>query len=554
MKLFKKIIGCAAAFAVAATVGFSAAGCKKNEGNYDFTIWCYQTDSSIRNYGETSYAFKELEKRTGKKVKFVLGDDYTTMLSTKSYPEVVLMLGYPNGYAAGINNGHVYDITDLVKNYAPNYKKLITSDEDIWKGTTIDGDRIGGFYVVNDPIEKPWRGLVMRKDVIEKYKNSFTTYSDWEDLGEKDSKGQTLLTPTLYSHWTDIFTVVKKAYNDGDKDTAVKYPLCFPATGRDSLDTLNAGFGFALGDTAYYDYVDESGNRSLKIGYVEEGLKDYLEQMNAWYKAGFIDPNFAQSANGLTTENKNSVGTSRTKPLSMVWAEMSTYIDSKIELGKANGISGYDLMAIPQPRISKTDVNHLVCNNGKLGMSAFITTKCNEAKAKEIVEWFDYLYTDEGAALMNYGVEGQTYTLNPDGSKNFSDEIKNNPDKGFYEYISFGFPTKNDTTKSDIFKGKRALSAENIWTYKNDGAYNLRATAAYTGSDGATHTQIMNAVNTYVSENLIKFVKGTRSLKEFDSYVATLKSSQYDIGKAVEISEKSYRAFLSRTIPDDWKN
>ena len=36
MKLLKRIIGCAAAFAVAATVGFSAVGCKKNEEKIRF--------------------------------------------------------------------------------------------------------------------------------------------------------------------------------------------------------------------------------------------------------------------------------------------------------------------------------------------------------------------------------------------------------------------------------------------------------------------------------------------------------------------------------------
>lgn len=530
----------------------SFAGCSGDSGDYDFTIWCYQTDSSIRNYGETSYAFKELENRTGKKVRFILGDDYSTMLATKSYPEVVLLLGYPNGYATGIEQGDVYDITELVYDYAPNYKKVITSDEEIWKGVTTSDNRIGAFYVINDPIEPPWRGLVMRKDLIEKYKDRFTTYSDWEDLGEKDSNGNTLLTPTLYSHWTDIFTVVKAAYNAGDED-AVKYPLCFPASACDSLDALNAGFNLALGDTAYYDYCDEDGNRSIRSGYVQEELYDYLVQMNAWYKAGFIDPNFAQTSNGLTTENKNSVGTSRAAPLSMVWPDMATYLDARVQMGIDNGIENYDLMAVPQPRVSKEDTNHLVCTNGVTGMSAFITTKCDEEKAKEIVEWFDYFYTEEGAALMNYGVEGQTYTLNADGSKNYIDEIKDNPDKGFYEYVTYGFPTLNDTTKTEVFKGERALSAERIWKYANDGDWNLKVTATFSGDEGAEHAQIMNAVKTYVTENLIKFIKGTKSLNDFDSYIATLKSPQYNIERAIELTEKSYREFLNKSIPEEWK-
>lgn len=67
------------------------------------------------------------------------------------------------------------------------------------------------------------------------------------------------------------------------------------------------------------------------------------------------------------------------------------------------------------------------------------------------------------------------------------------------------------------------------------------------------HAQIMNAVKTYVTENLIKFIKGTKSLNDFDSYIATLKSSQYNIERAIELTEKSYREFLNKTIPEEWK-
>ena len=527
---------------------FSLEGCKKNKEEYDFTIWCYQTDSNIRNYGE-SPSFKELEKRSGKKVKFVLGDDYMNLISTKSYPEAVLLLGYPNGYETGINNGHVYDITDLVKNYAPNYRKLITSDDAIWRGASCANNTLGGFYVVNSPIEPPWRGVVMRKDLLEKYKAYFTTYSDWEDLGEKDSQGNPLLTPTLYEHWTDIFTVIKRAYVDSGGEEGVKYPLSIAATGFDGQDTFSAGFDVALGDTSYYDC-----GGSLKSGYVESGTKDYLTLMNTWFKAGFINPNFAQMQNGITPDNKDTVGTKKAKPLAMCWTDISAYLDMRINMGRNNGIEDYDLMAVPNPRISKDRINHLVCTNGTVGMSAFITTKCDELKAKEIVEWFDYLYTEEGSALMNYGVEGETYTLTASGEKDYISAFKENPDKAFYEYATKGFPTANDTLKGDCFKGPLSLSAETIWTYKNDGAYNLMSTVTFTGSKGAEYAKIMNSVTTYAKENIIKFIKGTRSLNEFDDYVATLKSDSYGIDKATAIREESYRIYIDHSIPEEWKN
>ncbi len=48
------------------------------------------------------------------------------------------------------------------------------------------------------------------------------------------------------------------------------------------------------------------------------------------------------------------------------------------------------------------------------------------AKSKyvdRIVKWFNYMCTDEGKTLMNWGIEGETYTVGTDGKKSFTDLI-----------------------------------------------------------------------------------------------------------------------------------
>ncbi len=526
-------------------------GCGLSSGGddaADFTIWCYQVDTTIENYGN-SPVFKEIEKRTGKHVKFILGEDQSSLLATKSYPEVCLWLGYPNGYETGIRNGVVKDITDYVKNDMPNYKKVITSKDDIWRATSCGNNRIGGLFTVNNTPEPPWRGLVMRKDAIEKYKDRFTTYCDWEDLGEKDSQGKPLLTPTLYSHWTDIFTVVKQAYKDSNGKEGFRYPCSISSKGFDGFDTLSAGFDIALGDTSYYDC-----NGTLKTGYVEPGFKDYLTQINAWYKAGFINPNFAQTANGLTTDNVDTVGTARNKPYAICWPELSTYMDLRVDLAKNNGIEDYALMAVPQPRQSESQINHLVNTNGYVGLSACITTKCSDEKTKEICEWFDHFYSEEFFDLINYGIEGVTYTLDANGNKIYNEKMRENPDKGYYEQIMYNFPGYYDVNRRDWALSEEVKRASNeIWKYKNDGAYNLKNTAVFSGDDGTEYASIMNAVTTNVQENTIKFIKGTRSVsKDFGSFVHELKT-KYNIDRATELREQSYRDYLKLSVPEDWK-
>lgn len=40
----------------------------------------------------------------------------------------------------------------------------------------------------------------------------------------------------------------------------------------------------------------------------------------------------------------------------------------------------------------------------------------------------DYLFTEEGAVLSSYGIEGVTYELNDQGAPQFTETIFNNPD------------------------------------------------------------------------------------------------------------------------------
>ena len=548
MKLFKKVVPIILAAMMAMPV---MASCAKEEEDYDFTIWCYQTDTSIRNYGE-SPAFKELEKRTGKKVKFILGSDQENLIATKSYPEVCLWLGYNEGYSRAISDGVVKDITQLVKNNAPNYKKYLASNEDYWLSATTEDDngnlQIGAFYVLCNQEEDPWRGYVMRKDFIEENKDKFSTYSDWEDLGEKDSSGNTLLTPVLYSHWTDIFSVAKKLYRDTNGAEGFKYPFSVNAGCYDVLDTLTAGFDLALAN-AWYE--DETG--ALRFGFIEEGFKDYYSLIHEWYEAGYITPNFAESSNSLTSSTTEILGTKKASPTAMCFPEIATYVDARIEKGQENGIEDYELMGVPNPRQTKDQTLHLYSFGGMTGMSAAITTKCSDEKAKEIVEWFDYLYTDEGIELMNYGVEGETYTKNADGTINFCDEIKNSPDKGLYEYASYNFPTISDITRNNMYKTQRALDIINIWKYKIDYTWEFSSATSFKASEGLEYSQIMTDATIYISECLPKFVRGTIPTSDFASYVQELKT-KYNVDRAIEIRQAAHTAFAERVIPDDWKS
>ena len=63
-------------------------------------------------------------------------------------------------------------------------------------------------------------------------------------------------------------------------------------------------------------------------------------------------------------------------------------------------------------------------------MISFITK--NNADPAKSIQLFTYLLSEEGQMLMNYGIEGETYQVNADGTVEFLPAVKdlqmNNPD------------------------------------------------------------------------------------------------------------------------------
>ena len=275
--------------------------------------------------------------------------------------------------------------------------------------------------------------------------------------------------------------------------------------------------------------------------------------INRWYNAGYFTPNFSASTNGLTSSTTEIIGNKAKAPTAMCFPEISSYIDSRVEKARENGYTTYDLMGVPNPRQSKDQTVHLIQTNGKLGMSAAITTKCSDEKAKEIVEWFDYLYSEEGIELMNYGVEGISYTMK-DGKREFCQGIKDNPDKGFYEWASYGFPTVADVTRTNMFRSDKALQAVEQWQWKNDGAWNLKTTSTLTSEEANEVNSIMSTALIYIGECLPKFIKGSMDINtEFESYLNTLIDT-YKVEDAIKIRSDSYIKWLDRNIPDKWES
>jgi len=67
---------------------------------------------------------------------------------------------------------------------------------------------------------------------------------------------------------------------------------------------------------------------------------------------------------------------------------------------------------------------------------------------------------------------------------------------------------------------------------------------SFTSDEGTTKATIMNDINTFISENVARFIVGDKSFDEYDAFVDQIKSM--DIDKVVEIYKDAYTRYQNR--------
>ena len=106
-----------------------------------------------------------------------------------------------------------------------------------------------------------------------------------------------------------------------------------------------------------------------------------------------------------------------------------------------------------------------------------VTTVCQDPDV--ICRYIDYVYSEDGILLANYGVEGETFTYQ-DGVPVLTDLVLNNPDYSYGAAMNIfvcdrmtpvPFVIDENRVRADYVEDQ--LNAIEVWNNSNDGLYNL---------------------------------------------------------------------------------
>ncbi|SDM26703.1 extracellular solute-binding protein [Sediminibacillus halophilus] len=318
---------------------------------------------------------KELEKLTGTdiNIRLVPHNEYvermTLMLASNDIPDVMQAGGGVLGpeLAGGVEAGAFMPLDDLLKKHGQHLLEAIP--QEAWDRVTYDGK----IYAIPEYLSNPSRrGTAIRMDLLEK-------------------------TGLDVPKTTDEFLEVMRAF----KELGVKNPY----QGREDFKYSDTFFGAFDAFPYQWELYNDEVVPKFMAG---DKIKDALEYYRTMYEEGLIHPEFLTIQQ---PEYRSNIIAGNTGMWSMNAEEVNAW-EQEIQ----NNVPEAEVAIIPSPVGPDGKGGHYLY--GQVTRSFLISSE-TEANVEDIIKFFDWQVTEEAERFFTYGIEGDTYTLNDDGSVNY---------------------------------------------------------------------------------------------------------------------------------------
>lgn len=458
--------------------------------------------------------YQEMERRTGVHLEFemVSSADYQTnfnlMIASGNLADMIYVGAsyYAEGVDAAIDDGYFLDLTDLVDEYMPNYEKIRTSDIQYELLSTTDSGRLGAVYELRQSKQGPWLGLWIRQDWL-------------DDLG--------LDTPVTFDDYHEVLTAFKN-------EKGATAPLILNFSGSDGeFGTMSGGL-----NVLNSWQLDETGK--VNFGPYMDAWKEYVTIMHQWYTEGLIDPDFM--ATDERTADMAKVVTGASGVFAALYTMPSVY-------EAASEDPNMNLAPVNPPVMNEGDEGHIRLRDSYTSGNTAISADSENWEVA--LRWLDYLYTEEGALLANYGVEGDTFEFNEDGEPEFTDKILAN-ENGWtmtqtvasYLCPSAGIANWSDWTRELAGVPEKDQACYDVWSEFSDD-WRLPSSVTLTQEESTERAALYADISTIVKEQTAQFISGALDIESnWDAYISALEASGME--RAIEITQAAYDRYLAR--------
>lgn len=461
---------------------------------------------------------QEMEKQTGVKLDITYADSgqveesFNMMIASGDLPDLIYYdwMNVTGGVDEAIRSGYIVALNDLIADYAPNYRDFLKQKSEYAKMARTDS---GNYYMFNG---YPAANQEKADDLERSSTCGFVLRKDWlDELG--------LEPPETIDEWHDVLTAFKQK-------KGIQSPMIFNFSDEYAYQDLIGAFGIVPG------FYQENGE--VIYGRVQPQYRDFLEEMRKWYQEGLLDEAIMSSSDDRTT--KKMIDGSSGAGFSWVGAGIEKWLAE----GKQYD-SNYDLIGVKPPTLNKGETskfgNYFLAFN-HMGIAISATSDKKELAAK----FMDYGYSDQGAIMYNYGIEGVSYDM-VDGVPTYRMPPEGMTRTDFLTFNSFAtgsWPFKVLTTAKEYFYSL-PQQFQAIEAYKQTEYYNyIMPPITHTVDESEEVSRLERLTSAYADEMMKKFILGKETMDNFDAYVEKLK--QMGIDRLTELKQNALLRYNRR--------
>lgn len=409
---------------------------------------------------------------------------------------------YTGGGAKAIEDDVIMDLLPLIDEYTVNYYNIIYSDPNIYKNLVNDEGQVPALIGMYTDYYYTDQGFWIRQDILDK-----TGLSIPKTVPELDA--------------------VLKAF----KDLGLTDSLVVLSEGK--CDLLEVAYGAN----------DRLVDGKIQPGALTDNYRDYLKKLHEYYEKGYISVDFVTYNESDTKPPQDVVFNDMGGIFKEDVAAIAGYLNS-------TNTPGFDLQPMGQIRLNEGDR----LDTGFIGVKAAdkfslsISTQCSDPKLA--IQYMDYLFSEEGHMLANYGIEGQTYTME-NGEPQFTDLILNNPQGFDWQlcqslYINPGFPCLTDLSVQEMTYTDAQKAAVPTWVEAYDSSDETMPNErwlSYTTEESQHKADLQSDIETYQTEMRLKFITGQLDIDaEWDNYCTALE------GMGIHTMEEINQAAVDRYL------
>lgn len=330
------------------------------------------------NPDETSI-WDELAARTGVKIEWTWApnsnydEKVNTILASGDLPDAI----YGATTSLLLNQGAIIPLDDYLAQYCPNYLALLTDADKPYIVNASDGQ----MYFMSHILDfKPSMSNMVRADWV-------------KDAGME--------IPTTWAEWMAYWEWVRDNDANGNGDATDEIPLVVQNT--DGLLKLGAWFDILVNNS----YFATTSDGELVALFDHPNFRTYLDTVIDLYNNGILDKEFATRSDTYKSVLDTSVAGS-----TYYYAERANLTTATL---RSSGDEDGALIGVVPPTYFEGAQPHIEARTKMYTYGLAVTIAAEERGTVEaIMKLWNYIYSEEGTNLLNYGIEGRHHTKNGD--------------------------------------------------------------------------------------------------------------------------------------------